>query len=121
MSTLSDFANKAISEVTSYATNPSNIGRAIGTVVAGPIGGFVGAQIGSNIGRGVTGPDDYSQATTSVQSGPATSPSAGGSGSGINTLPLYAPLYNQSTGDPLLDSLIARYNANLSPSSFGIK
>jgi hypothetical protein len=120
MSTLSDVASKAISEVTSFATNPSNIGRAIGTAVAGPIGGFVGAQIGSNIGRGVTAPDDYSQATTSVQSGPATSPSAGGA-SGINTIPLYAPLYNESTGDPLLDSLIARYNANLSPSSFGVK
>ena len=122
MSTLSEVANKAFAEAKSFATNPATIGRAIGTVVAGPIGGFVGSQIGSQIGRGVTGPDDYSQATTSVQSGPAPSPSEGGgtTAGGITTIPLYAPLYNQTTGDPLLDSLIARYRANLPYSSFGV-
>ena len=67
----------------------------------------------SKYSRGVTAPDDYSQATESVQSGPAQSPDGG-----ITTLPQYAPLYNQATGDPLLDSLIARYRMN--PASFGV-
>jgi hypothetical protein len=71
----------------------------------------------SNYSRGVTAPDDFSQLDTSVQSGPAQS--SGGDG-GITTLAQYAPLVNQTTGDPLLDSLIARYRANLPPSSFGI-
>jgi hypothetical protein len=71
----------------------------------------------SGYARGVTGPSDDTQESTSVQSGPSQSPSDGG---GITTLPQYAPLYNQTTGDSLLDSLIARYRANLPPSSFGI-
>jgi hypothetical protein len=97
--------------------NPATIGRTLGMAIAGIPGAVVGGMIGSNIGRGVTGPSDDTQESTSVQSGP--SQSLGGDG-GITTLPEYAPLVNQTTGDPLLDSLIARYRANLPPSSFGI-
>ena len=72
----------------------------------------------SNYSRGVTAPDDYSQLDTSVQTGPAQSP-VGDGGGGITTLPQYAPLVNVSTGDNLLDSLIARYR--IDPSAFGIR
>jgi hypothetical protein len=87
----------------------------------GPVAGLAARGISAAVdaaNRGVTGPSDDTQESASVQSGPAQSP--GGGDGGITTLPQYAPLYNQATGDPLLDSLIARYRANLPPSSFGI-
>jgi hypothetical protein len=58
--------------------------------------------------RGIEQPNDYSQLTESVQSGPTQSPSNGG---GINTIQAYAPLYNTSTGDNTADAMRARLNA----------
>jgi hypothetical protein len=87
----------------------------IASIALGPVAGLAVNAI-SAANRGVTGPSDDTQETSSVQSGPSQSP--GGDG-GITTLvPTYAPLVNQTTGDPLLDSLIVRYR--MDPSSFGI-
>jgi hypothetical protein len=61
----------------------------------------------SNYSRGVTAPDDYSQATESVQSGPSQAPSGGG------IVDLYAPLYNPDTGNPTMDSYIRQLRINL--------
>ena len=63
----------------------------------------------SNAQRGVTAPNDFSQAQTSVQTS-TQSPNGGG---GITTIPIYAPLYNTSTGDNTIDALIAAYRKNL--------
>jgi len=91
------------------------VGMAFGPVAGLAARGIAAAVDAAN--RGVTAPNDFSQATESVQSGPAQS--SGGDG-GITTLvPTYAPLYNQATGDPLLDSLIARYR--IDPAAFGIR
>jgi hypothetical protein len=105
------------SAIANAVNNP--VATAIG-VVAGPVAGMVANAISSAVSaasRGVTGPNDASQAQTSVQSGPSQSPSDGG---GITTLPQYAPLINPYTGDNLVDALVARYRANLPYSSFGI-
>jgi hypothetical protein len=59
----------------------------------------------SNISRGVTAPDDFSQAQTSVQTSSFGSPGGGG---GITTIPTYAPLTNVSTGDNTADSIRTR-------------
>lgn len=112
MSTLANVVNMAVQNV---KDNP--IATVVGMV--NPVAGIAARAISSAISaanRGVTGPSDDTQETSSVQTS-TQSPSDGG---GISTLPQYAPLYNQATGDPLLDSLIARYRANLPPSSFGI-
>jgi hypothetical protein len=73
----------------------------------------------SNMSRGVTAPDDFSQATTSVQSGPAQSPTEGG---GITTINQFAPLYNPTTGDNTADAMRARLNAllDIKPTVYGI-
>ena len=112
MGTLSNIANRAVQNVVS---NPM---ATIASIAFGPVAGLAARGISAAVdaaNRGVTGPSDDTQESTSVQSGPAQSP--GGDG-GITTLPQYAPLYNQATGDPLLDSLIARYKMN--PASFGV-
>ena len=101
--------SKAINAVKSYAMNPTTIGRAIGFSALGIPGAIVGSMIGSNIGRGVTGPSDDTQEQSSVQTS-TQSPSDGG---GITTLPIYAPLSNQSTGSNTADALLAMYRANL--------
>ena len=114
MGSLSNAVQNAIQNA---INNP--VSTAIG-MAFGPVAGLAARGIASAVdaaNRGVTGPSDDTQESTSVQSGP--SQSLGGDG-GITTLPEYAPLVNQTTGDPLLDSLIARYRANLPPSSFGI-
>jgi hypothetical protein len=113
MGALSNIANRAVQNVVS---NPvaTMVGLAFGPVAGLAARGISMAVDAAN--RGVTGPSDDTQEATSVQSGPAQSP--GGGDGGITTLPQYAPLYNQATGDPLLDSLIARYKMN--PASFGI-
>ena len=112
MGTLTSIANKAVQNA---INNPVStmVGLAFGPVAGMAARGIAAAVDAAN--RGVTGPSDDTQETSSVQSGPAQS--AGGDG-GITTLPQYAPLYNQATGDPLLDSLIARYKMN--PASFGV-
>jgi len=112
MSTLTNMVNMAVQNV---KDNP--IATVVGMV--NPVAGLAARAISSAISaanRGVTGPSDDTQEQSSVQTS-TPSPSDGG---GITTLPQYAPLYNQATGDPLLDSLIARYRANISPSSFGV-
>jgi hypothetical protein len=114
MGSLSNAVQNAIANA---VNNP--VATAIG-IAMGPVAGLAARGISAAVdaaNRGVTGPSDDTQESSSVQSGPAQS--SGGDG-GITTLPQYAPLYNQTTGDPLLDSLIARYRANLPPSSFGI-
>jgi hypothetical protein len=114
MGALSNAVQNAIANA---RANP--VSTAIG-MAFGPVAGLAARGISAAVdaaNRGVTGPSDDTQESTSVQSGPSQSP--GGDG-GITTLPQYAPLVNQATGDPLLDSLIARYRANLPPSSFGI-
>jgi hypothetical protein len=63
----------------------------------------------SKYSRGVTAPDDYSQATESVQSGPSQAPSGGG----ISTIQAYAPLYNPNTGNPTMDAYIRQLRINL--------
>ena len=112
MGALSNAVQNAIANA---RANP--VSTAIG-MAFGPVAGLAARGISAAVdaaNRGVTGPSDDTQESSSVQSGP--SQSSGGDG-GITTLPQYAPLYNQATGDPLLDSLIARYKMN--PASFGI-
>jgi hypothetical protein len=104
--------------VTSFARN--TIANAINNPVAtaigvafGPVAGIAARGISNAISaanRGVTGPNDASQATTSVQSGPSQSPSGGG---GISTIADYAPLYNPDTGNPTMDAYIRRLRVNL--------
>jgi hypothetical protein len=114
-----------VSAVTNAVTQAvqNAINNPVSTVVGmalGPVAGLAAKAVASAVdaaNRGVTAPDDASQAQTSVQSGPAQSPSDGG---GISTLPQYAPLINPYTGDNLVDALVARYKANLPYSSFGI-
>jgi len=108
--------NAVKNSIQNAINNP--VATAIG-ITMGPVAGLAARGIAAAVdaaNRGVTGPSDDTQETSSVQSGPSQSPSDGG---GITTLvPTYAPLVNQMTGDPLLDSLIARYRIN--PSAFGI-
>jgi hypothetical protein len=114
MGSLSNAVQNAIANA---VNNPMST---IAGLAFGPVAGLAARGISAAVdaaNRGVTGPSDDTQESSSVQSGP--SQSSGGDG-GITTLPQYAPLYNQTTGDSLLDSLIARYRANLPPSSFGI-
>ena len=108
----------AINAVKNYAMNPATIGRTLGMAAFGIPGAIAGGMIGSNIGRGVTAPDDFSQLDTSVQSGPAQD----SSGSGINTINQFAPLYNTSTGDNTADAMRARLNVllDVKPTVYGI-
>jgi hypothetical protein len=117
MPALQTMQEKAMANLNNTLSPAGIFGGILGAMTGIPGGFTIGSSIASSMARGVTGPDDFSQAQTSVQTGPTQSP--GGDG-GITTLPTYAPLYNQTTGDPLLDSLIARYRANMSPSSYGV-
>jgi hypothetical protein len=88
------------------------VATAIG-IVAGPVAGLAARAISNAISaanRGVTGPNDASQAQTSVQSGPSQSPSDGG---GISTIQAYAPTYNPDTGNPTMDAYMRRLRVNL--------
>ena len=60
----------------------------------------------SNISRGVTAPNDFSQATESVQSAAPSATNTGGGG--ITTIQSYAPLSNVSTGDNTQDAIRTR-------------
>jgi hypothetical protein len=96
--------------ITNAINNP--VATAIG-VVAGPVAGIAARGISNAISaanRGVTGPSDDTQETSSVQSGPAQSPSSGG---GIGTISAYAPLYNPDTGNPTMDAYMRRLRVNL--------
>jgi hypothetical protein len=102
----------------SFAELPNAINNPVSTaigMVAGPVAGFAAQAISNAISaanRGVTGPDDASQAQTSVQSGPSQSPSGDG---GIGTMQAYAPLYNSpgTSGDSTMDAYIRRLRINL--------
>ena len=115
---VSDAVSKAVDTVTSFGrqaianaiSNP--VSTAIG-MVAGPVAGMAARGIAAAVdaaNRGVTGPSDDTQETSSVQSGPAQSPSSGG---GISTIADYAPLYNPDTGNPTMDAYIRRLRVNL--------
>jgi len=63
------------------------------------------SNVVGNISRGVTAPNDFSQATESVQS---SAPSVSDGGGGITTIGQYAPLSNTSTGDNTQDAIRTR-------------
>jgi hypothetical protein len=88
------------------------VSTAIG-MAFGPVAGLAANAISNAVSaanRGVTGPNDASQAQTSVQSGPSQSPSDGG---GISTIQSYAPVYNPDTGNPTMDAYMRRLRVNL--------
>jgi hypothetical protein len=100
----------AKSAIANAVNNP--VSTAIG-VVAGPVAGMVANAISNAVSaanRGVTGPSDDTQETSSVQSGPSQSPSGGG---GIGTIQAYAPTYNPDTGNPTMDAYMRRLRVNL--------
>jgi hypothetical protein len=108
MGTISNAVQAAIANA---VNNPVST---IAGFALGPVAGFATQAISNAISaanRGVTGPDDASQAQTSVQSS-TQSPSGGG---GINTLQAYAPLYNApgTSGDSTMDAYIRRLRINL--------
>jgi hypothetical protein len=107
MSTVTNAVQNAIANA---VNNP--VSTAIG-MVAGPVAGMAARGIAAAVdaaNRGVTGPSDDTQETSSVQSGPAQSPSSGG---GISTIADYAPLYNPNTGNPTMDAYMRRLRVNL--------
>ena len=107
MGTLANIANRAVQNA---INNPV---ATIAGLAFGPVAGLAARGISAAVdaaNRGVTGPSDDTQESTSVQSGPAQSP--GGDG-GITTLPQYASLSNTTTGDNTIDALIAMYRRNL--------
>jgi hypothetical protein len=106
-------AAAAASEDTGIMSTLGNVARAAINAYAtfSPLGiamNAINTAIG-NAKRGVTAPDDYSQLDTSVQTSTFGSPGGGG----ITTIPTYAPLYNPTTGDNTVDSLIAIYRKQL--------
>jgi hypothetical protein len=79
----------------------------------GPVAGLAARGISNAISaanRGVTGPSDDTQESTSVQSSPSQSPNDGG---GIGTIQAYAPIYNPDTGNPTMDAYMRRLRVNL--------
>ena len=115
---VSEAVSKAVDTVTGFArstianaiNNP--VSTAIG-MVAGPVAGMAARGIAAAVdaaNRGVTGPSDDTQESTSVQSGPSQSPSGGG---GIGTIQAYAPIYNPDTGNPTMDAYMRRLRVNL--------
>jgi hypothetical protein len=73
----------------------------------------------SNVQKGVEAPNDFSQATESVQTSTSNDSNNGG---GITTIQSYAPLINTSSGDNTGDALVSRLNAALKtqPVIYGI-
>ena len=97
MSTLGNMARAAMNAYSRFS--PTGIAiNAISTAI-------------SNAQKGVTGPSDDTQEQTSVQTGPT--PGSGSSDGGITTIPIYAPLVNESTGSNTADALLKMYRANL--------
>jgi hypothetical protein len=107
MSTVTSAVKSAIANA---VNNP--VATAIG-IAMGPVAGLAARGISAAVdasNRGVTGPSDDTQETSSVQSGPSQSPDGGG---GIETIQAYAPLYNPDTGNPTMDAYIRRLRVNL--------
>jgi hypothetical protein len=117
-STSTSGVSDAVNAVTGFARN--TIANAINNPVAtaigiamGPVAGLAARGISAAVSaanRGVTGPSDDTQESTSVQSGPSQSPSSGG---GIGTIQAYAPVYNPDTGNPTMDAYMRRLRVNL--------
>ena len=114
----SNAANAATTGVMSTVTNAvqNAINNPVSTMVGmafGPVAGLAARGIAAAVdaaNRGVTGPSDDTQESTSVQSGPSQSPSGGG---GIGTIQAYAPTYNPDTGNPTMDAYMRRLRVNL--------
>jgi hypothetical protein len=101
--------NKPMENVKSYVQNLNPVNTVLGMVTGIPGLGLALNALQS-YQRGVTGPNDYSQEETSVQT---STPGPNDSG-GINTIQPYASLYNPTeTGDNTTDALIAMYRKNL--------
>jgi hypothetical protein len=108
----------AVNAVTGFARSTianaiNNPAATIASMALGPVAGLAVNAISNAISaanRGVTGPSDDTQETSSVQSGPSQSPSSGG---GIGTIQAYAPVYNADTGNPTMDAYMRRLRVNL--------
>ena len=109
MPALQTTQERAMAELDNTFSVPGVIGGLVGMALGIPGGFGIGSRIGSGLARGVTGPSDYSQETTSVQSN-TQSPSGDG---GIKTIQAYAPLYNQDTGNPTMDAYMRQLRVNL--------
>ena len=106
MGVVSNAVSKAIANA---VNNP--VATAIG-IAMGPVAGLAARGISAAVdaaNRGVTGPSDDTQESSSVQSGPSQSTSDGG----IGTIQEYAPLYNPNTGNPTMDAYMRRLRINL--------
>jgi hypothetical protein len=106
MSTVTNAVQNAIANA---VNNP--VATAIG-IAMGPVAGLAARGIAAAVdasNRGVTGPSDDTQESTSVQSN-TQSPSDGG---GIGTIQEYAPTYNPNTGNPTMDAYMRRLRVNL--------
>ena len=101
--------NAVQAAIANAVNNPARtaVGMAFGPVAA--LGFDALSQAVSSISRGVTAPNDYSQATESVQSAAPSDPSGGG----ISTIQSYAPTYNADTGNPTMDAYIRQLRVNL--------
>jgi hypothetical protein len=102
--------NAVKNSIQNAINNP--VATAIG-ITMGPVAGLAARGISAAVdaaNRGVTGPSDDTQESTSVQSGPSQSPSDGG---GIGTIQEYAPTYNPNTGNPTMDAYMRRLRVNL--------
>jgi len=95
-------ANAATSGIGNLARQAFNAYMAVSPI--GMLSRAVSNVVG-NISRGVTAPNDFSQATESVQS---SAPSVSDGGGGITTIGQYAPLSNTSTGDNTQDAIRTR-------------
>jgi hypothetical protein len=106
----------AVNAVTGFARQAvqNAINNPVSTMVGmafGPVAGLAARGIAAAVdaaNRGVTGPSDDTQETSSVQSN-TQSPSGGG----ISTIADYAPLYNPDTGNPTMDAYMRRLRVNL--------
>jgi hypothetical protein len=107
MGSLSNAVQNAIANARANPVSTA-IGMAFGPVAGLAARGIAAAVDAAN--RGVTGPSDDTQESTSVQSGPSQSPSGGG---GIGTIQAYAPTYNPDTGNPTMDAYMRRLRVNL--------
>ncbi len=117
---LQSLQDKAMVQARNTFSPAGIFGGLLGMMTGLPAGFTIGSQIASSMARGVVTPGYESRDegfVDNVQSmTPTTTESGGG---GITTIPTFAPLVNVSTGDPLLDSLIARYR--MDPVAFGIR
>jgi hypothetical protein len=101
--------NAVKNSIQNAINNP--VATAIG-IAMGPVAGLAARGISNAISaanRGVTGPSDDTQETSSVQSN-TQSPSNTG---GISTIQAYAPLYNPDTGNPTMDAYMRQLRINL--------